>query len=448
MVCYHSFFIGCFTLIRLTMKYGYVLNSAYVPRFCRGPELYVPALVSGGFGLLGSGLSNEQSGSNVAAQLKAQQEENQKNRDWQTEQAEIARQYNTSERVAQQMFQDSQRILQNSENLSQAKEMASVNAMYNSPVYQSQQLRRAGINPQVYFGQQSSFAGSSQGAASASAGSAPSGGHSPMPSGVGGLSPVQYQPIDLQIPALQQGIASLVKASTSAGVSKAQIEQLVAQSKSLFADARLKDSQKEYQQIMNQFATADFNGRVQKQFAEVALLYQEKVLALLKGQNFEKDSQLKDSQIALNRVLQKLHGEEAFKASFMNQRLETWFTTTMDNLRADTANKNAGAALSSAQAKTENEFREFRRILLENDAWKSAQTVDETISSMRAKLKSAEWLSEAEQAEAQRRLEQLKDISKNKDKNLFFRSLDSFLYFLSSNIGLSASVGASASVKD
>lgn len=185
----------------------------YRPRFKCGADP-VSAAITGGSNFLSSFVEGEYSKSNVNRQLEAQSRENQLNRDWQTEEAEKARSFTTAERLAQQGYQTGEREAAQQFSSQEAQKAAEREAMYNSPVYQSGQLRQAGINPAVYFGNHASFGGSSAPAASANGGSAPSGASSPMPSGVQGLSPVGFTPPDFS--SALQGAAQMVKALADA----------------------------------------------------------------------------------------------------------------------------------------------------------------------------------------------------------------------------------------
>ena len=139
------------------MKY-HLLFLEYRPnRKCGAEAAVEAAMISSGANLFGSMASNAQSSANVDKHLAAQSRENQKNRDWQTAEAEKARQWQHSETLGSQAYQTSERESAQMHDMT----MQSRQAMYQSPVYQSEQLQKAGLNPNVYFGSQSSFGGSS-----------------------------------------------------------------------------------------------------------------------------------------------------------------------------------------------------------------------------------------------------------------------------------------------
>lgn len=321
----------------------------------------IGSLGSGVLGLGGSILASGQSSSNVASQLSAQAAENQKNRDYQTAEAEKARRFTTSERVAQQAYQTGERIASGEQSQQYAKEMADINAMYNSPVYQSQELRKAGINPQVYFGQNSTFAGSSQSAGSAPFGSAPAGASSPSPSGVGGLSPVGFQPIDLQIPALQQGIASLVKAGTDKSIAPAQIKSLLADAQAKEKDAELKSLLGQYQKLANSLFEKQLPWKFKEAVMTVEALKWQIENAQSDNDRIKSQTALNHAEEALKKQMEKLSGFQALTAQFEYANIEEFWRNRQNVLKSQSAANNASAALSFAQARTENELREWKK---------------------------------------------------------------------------------------
>lgn len=305
-------------------------------------------------------LSSNQSEDNVDKQLRAQQRENQLNRDWQTQQAEISRQFTTSEREAQQGYQTSERQASAAENLRQAERMAEVNAMYNSPVHQSKELQKAGINPSVYFGGQGSFSGSNQSSSGSPFGSAPSGVSPHGVGAVGGLSPISYQPIDLQVPALQQGFASLIQAGTQANVGNAQIEELLSRAIANEKDAKYKDALTAVQRDLHSLNQSTLPANIKKAFLEVGVLKMQKMMMEKEGKKFDSEVLLNRSQERLNNALEKLQGEKAIEAHIINLHLDDTIET-MNNLnRAKASEARAVASLSSEQAMTESQLRTFR----------------------------------------------------------------------------------------
>lgn len=205
------------------MKYLKILDGN-IPKYKCGAEVVGASIAAGG-SLLGGLIGSSSSSSNVSNQLGAQSAENAKNRDWQTSEAEKARAFQQG--ILNQQNQFSQQLQDRQ-------------AYYQSPVYQSEQLRQAGINPAVYFGQQSSFSGSS----------APSAPSAPSPAQVGsvsGLNPIGFQPFGTNIGSILSGIGNVIQSSASA--KKMGIESNWLPEK-LKKEIRLLDRQSTLQQVL------------------------------------------------------------------------------------------------------------------------------------------------------------------------------------------------------
>ena len=217
----------------------------------------VPAIVANGVMQGVSSYTQYKTSKDIAdSQLSAQSEENQKNRDWQTEQAELARQYNTSEREATQAW--SEKMIQEQNE-------------YNSPVQQAQRLRAAGINPSIAMG----YNGVTSVSASPQSSSP---GSSPMPSAVSGISPVSQQPLDLQIPQLMNGVGSFFKNMAEAKKTGVDTDILTKTAQSIIASAAA-DAQ--YKQTAADFLSIDKDIKEKIKDAEVASKWQE--LGILQG---------------------------------------------------------------------------------------------------------------------------------------------------------------------
>ena len=150
-----------------------IIRIKYHPLRKQGIETGAAIALSGALGLAGS-LAGSAANSDIASEnLGAQRSENEKNRQFNAQQAALSRQYSTSEREAQQKFQSEE----------WQRQFEAQNA-YNTPAAQSQRLKSAGINPAVYFtGSQVAQGGNT----SVSAPSTPS---MPQAQYTGGLSPV------------------------------------------------------------------------------------------------------------------------------------------------------------------------------------------------------------------------------------------------------------------
>lgn len=266
-------------------------------------EQFASTLLGGTFDMVNTERVNEQQEDNLKRQLAAQREENALNRDWQTVEAEKARQFTTSERLAQQSYQTGVLSRQQEYN----KENLALQAQYNSPVYQSQELQKAGLNPAVYYGQQASFAGSSL-PSLPSGGSVPSGAQSPMPSGVHGLNPLPYNPSTFQIGGFINSIGSALKSMAEArkiGVETGMLpEEIAAKIRSLNTQSDLSTVMKVAQEYANWMHEAKLPYRY-----KMAALDVEKAVADLELTNENKYTQ--QSVQRVNDALVRLHDSQS-----------------------------------------------------------------------------------------------------------------------------------------
>lgn len=406
------------------MKYSILFNNFLPCKKCGMDP--ISALITSGGQIVSSGISASQSASNVESQLAAQKEENQLNRDWQTQEAEKARGFTTSERIAQQGYQTSERNAA----FEQSKEMAGLNAYYNSPVYQSQQLKQANINPAVYFGQQSSFSGSSM--SGPNGGSAPSGASSPMPAGVSGLSPVSYQPFQLDLGNLASGLASAIKSSAEA--KKLGIEtdwlpnQIREQLRNLKADSDLKEMQKALTAVDVAFRQQSMP--YQLQMAEKSVRE-----AVSRIELNEQQKLTQKSAESLNFALEKLQSAMTKLTDSQRQRLGIEIMFLPQTLKSIIANNTASASLASAQASTENLLRDFRASILETDANISQDTYQKKVAALRSQLEKESFQSQADKQEALRRLDYLQQLHLDRDKTGVGRIIDNTLMYIGEILG-------------
>lgn len=223
--------------------------NEYRPQHCCGAEIGAAGL-AGGLGLLGDIVGSSQSSSNVSSQLSAQSAENQKNRDWQTAEAEKARQWQQNVLGQQNQFQSQLQQQAYQQNLG----LQAQQAKYQSPVYMRQELEKAGLNPQVYFGQSAAFSGSS--APSGGSPSAPSAPSVAQVGSVGGLNPVGFQPLGTSIGSIVSGLGSALHSAAEArklGIESDWLPQMLrAQVRNLNKDSDFKTILKVGQEIHNE----------------------------------------------------------------------------------------------------------------------------------------------------------------------------------------------------
>lgn len=269
------------------MKYVF-LGDNYAPARKFGAE--VAAMT--GLGLVGS-VAQAQSAQNIADnQIFAQRQENQLNRDWQTQEAEKARGYNTSERVASQDF---------------AKQMLDYQNEYNSIRNQVQRLQEGNINPQV------ALSGNVQNVSASSSLSSPA--SSPIPSMVSGLSPVPQQPLDLQIPALLNGAGSLVKNLAEAKGKSVETDRMIKTMQDYIDqahfDTQIKELNRDTISIDKYIKEQVRDSAITKAWDEAKKANYDALASANEVSLYDIQKRLLESQEQLNRALSAYHGENA-----------------------------------------------------------------------------------------------------------------------------------------
>lgn len=386
----------------------YRLFSSYYPFRKCGVDPYSAAITAGG-SLLSTAIGASESSSNVSRQLNAQSRENQLNRDWQTAEAEKNRQFQQQQVLQQNQF---------------ASSMVDKHAAYQSPVYQRQELAKAGINPQVYFGQSSSFSGSSV----PSVPSAPGGS---MPGSVSGLSPVGFQPASLQIGNLISGIGSSLKSVAEA--KKLGIEadwlpkQLQEQVRNLKKDSDLKEIMNVGQKIHNELQNARLPYSLRMAEAE---LY-EKLASI----DFTKQQTLtSESQAALNKALEKvqdsisrLNDKEIEKLGLEMPYYVGLIRSKIADLSGSALEHEAGASLKSEQSFGQSMENDIRSLLFDDE--KNARL---------EKLISESTISAEKKMEAYREIQYLKKVLQAKTDSKTYEVIDNTLRNLFDWLGFGA----------
>lgn len=322
-----------------------ILYNDYKPQKKCGADP-VSALITGGFNALGAigdaTIGYNQQSHMLNRQMDFQREENQINRDWNTREAEKARQHQ-SYLQGQQFVQTG--LLQNQQQEYNLQSMAK-QAEYNSPVYQRQQLQAAGINPNVYFGQQSSFSGSS-GIAGGSP-SAPYAPSSPQASGNFGLNPIGFQPSHLNIANIASSVGGMIRDLAEAkklGVETGLLpDEISAKIRSMNAQTDLNAALKIGQQISNELQNAKlpYAFRMAQTELEQAL----KNLELTEQNTLTSKSQEQVNKAVerMNDALTKLHGKEYEKLALEVKHWMINFDSIIKQRSAQTAESYASAS--------------------------------------------------------------------------------------------------------
>ena len=263
--------------------------------------------------------------------------ENQKNREFQAEQAGINRQYNTSERLAQQEYQTGQ-----------LQSLMQYNKQLQSPTYQSAQLQAAGINPGVYFSNHATFSGGASPGANAPSGPGVPG----TPSGSSGLTSVN--PVVPDWASSMMVGANIAKTMSEAGMNKEQtnliFEKVFSEKmtrKGIELDNMIKESRLPYE--------------AKKLWSSILSDVTMSGMYQSLGKKYESDIDVNQSIISLNKALEDYHGANA---DVMRRTLwelkNDW--ELRKALKASEIHKNEGeAALSGAMAETENQLRVFKK---------------------------------------------------------------------------------------
>lgn len=333
------------------------------------------ALGVGGLGLMGSFIQGEYSSANVDKQLGAQKEENQKNRDWQTEQAEINRQFQQGMLNQQNAFQTQLQSQQQRYNI----ESMNKQAQFNSPVYQRQQLEQAHLNPQVYFGSQSSFTGSSAvSGGSPSAQGAPSGS---MPGSVGGLSPVGYQPPNLQLGQILKDIAEARKSMSETKTNDLMRDPMY---KEVMSKVKNQELVNRFQELSNFVFNETKNAKVQHAFVELAKAEKDCVLADDQHKLNAAEQRYKEAQTSLARASEALQGTEALLFGLKCDTFYKDFESELAVRRSEITRNQAQASESTATAEQTRIFsklysdKRYQHSLVTEAVERGRQAVEQT----------------------------------------------------------------------
>lgn len=290
------------------------LNEPYF-KSGTGLEIALPLALSGA-GIAASVYSSSKANS-------MQQAMNDKVMDWQSEEAEKARFYNTGEREAAQAYQSGQL-----NNLMQFQQQM------QDPQYQSSRLRAAGINPAVYFSQHGTFAGGS----APGAPSAPQGASSPMP----GASPSMHPVVPDWASSMAVG-ANISKTLAESGHSKADTDLIL---QKVYGEELVNQGREFELSLKKLKAPAD----VQRAYQEVMVLQAQEFMLLQQGKEFEKRGELDAAQAKIQEFLgNKASAEAAYAQEQMNDMIQTR-NARLGLLRSESNKNNAQAEESRANA--------------------------------------------------------------------------------------------------
>lgn len=254
-----------------------------------------------------------------------QSEENALNRAWQTAEAEKARQFNTSERIASQDWQKGMMDLQNA---------------YNSPVAMAKRYRDAGLNPNL------AMTGATTQNISASPGSS-SPASSPMPSQVSGLSPVSFQPAHLNIAEMvnslgnfQKSIAEAEKSGMDTKLAKATFDDAV---NKFHDEANLTNLELAAKEMDNFVLSSTKDAKIKYAWEQLKEIGSKIALNEASGKELNARTDLDYAMKRMNDALAGYHGENA---EYMRLKVSTFMRdfNSMLSVRESEKARNYGVA--------------------------------------------------------------------------------------------------------
>lgn len=277
-------------------------------------------------GAIGGGLVNSvfgyyQNERNRERNIDAQNEAAQTNRDWQTVEAEKARQFSADQ---QQKAMD-----------------------YNSPVYQVNEFSKAGINPVL------AMSGGS-GVGSVSGGSA-----APSASPVSGLSPVQGQPVGLHIPETVQSVGAFLKSIADAkksGIETDYLEETFFDAVSKFHNEQtLSTLEVASKEMDNYIKHRVKDAKVQQAWEELDEVGTRVVMNQASASESFSRSDLNKAMERMNDALANYHGENAMYLKLQVQNFYRDFESML-KLRESEAKRNRTQADVNSSIKKLNDF--------------------------------------------------------------------------------------------
>lgn len=372
------------------MKIILKLELPYAPRSKCGPVL--GDVVGAGASIASTAMTNATNKFIAQSQLDAQREENQLNRDYNTQEAEKARQFQ------QNMMQEQMNYQTQSWRDQQRSALA----------LQVAGARDAGVNPQVLL---------SGGGASASGGSAsaPSGGSAPSASFSSGLSPVPYQ---AQSPAVAfaqvaQGISSLATAKEK-GVNTHVLEKTIesmdvdmSYKKALTSAVKTKEALDSIELKHKDKLLAQ---QIEKGVVEMATMKEQ-------GKLYAETAKIQDSIKQLNQQLSNYHGQQYELVKLQVASFAKDFQTMLDVRAAQVKEANAKAYEASMNAnlskalKNESKLRssglEFDNAIKKIDSEHAAALAQEKLYDLKLEIEKSKALSREEKARATKEAEKL-----------------------------------------
>lgn len=370
------------------------------------------SFISGLFGLGETEMTNQSNEDIAAWQLALQQSENQKNRDYNTQEAEkarlfesqqadLARQFTRAEREAQQQYQQDQWAFQ----------------QRNQIQLQMEGAKDAGLNPNVAASRVMSANGGSV--------AAPSGASSPVASGApasysGGLSPVPFQaqnPVQA-FNLAAQGLSALATAKEK-GANVSLIEQQV---ENMAVDTQYKKVLKDGVLLANKLQKINLKYADKKNLQDLAEQVARTATIKNQGELHAATAKIQDSIRKLNEALSNKHDQESQLLMLEVASYDKRLTQQLKLQSAQIAESNANA-YEASQAGNLNKFNSQiaeAESKIKNDPDVAASRLEATLEEYAAKYAKSKEDAEAARLAASR----LRSINFERDHSKGFQVLD------------------------
>lgn len=303
----------------------------------------------------------------------AQEEQAGAQMDWQSKEAEKAREYNTGERIASQNWQQQMMQQQNE---------------YNSPAEQVKRFQSAGLNPALAMG------GSGLQSVSAPSGSS-SPQSSPMPAQVQGISPV---PSYSHGTSIVQSLKDFADARKAMAETKTEDLMRDPQFQDLMTSIYGKELANKNMELLVTFERLALPKKIQKLGAEIANLSANVMLA-------DSEKAKNDSLIKLNnaytKVQEELAGLTNTQGLIAKNELSSWWTAFNNEQKESKSrvSRNYAEARNQRAQAAVNEWEAHWR--KSTEGWRSDEFYESLVKLRNENAISAELLQQAKSATAQ-----------------------------------------------
>lgn len=370
-------------------------------------------IIAGLGSLVGAGISSASSAANTATAMLNSKEENEKQRNWASQEATIANQRNM-ENWREQFSAQTQ----------QALKMFDTYNQYNSPAAVVERLRQAGFNPAAYFQQ-----GSGQGMSNFTNLSAPSAAPAPASVPSAGMMAFNTQPSTLNFTEAFEGLARAYESFASAKEKSTNAQRttmlLGEEMKLMIEQTKNKELLNAFQEVENWYQGQNLPNRVERALQETQEIAS-KVVFNKSAAEYNDARTLTEAFKRLNEEMDySLKGEELARSKTLTNYFEAQLLAQIDATRASAQESRAVAENQHQQALTEDALRGYKDIIMDSEAYKSYVLRDSQIDAARKAIETSNVLSDADKEEGLRRLRRVQDEN-NANGSGAWRAFDSF----------------------